>query len=223
MEKITAEREAETMAETTAETTAETGRDNGRDAETQRPGTKQTNLYEIYDMGKYRPKFNCAVVFNNIHESDIKKGFAKVLRDTADRIEREPNGGSSVSCVIRDARGKCRGLWSISAQGDAFKEAQNMGHYEKMNLPKLKTSDMTPEERAEYELNCQKRMLYRKVVLNDDVLYELEDKSWAGDKYWVQSEAALSQHFDEIKIEYYNGPRETKPNGHEEWLKGGAA
>jgi hypothetical protein len=179
---------------------------------------KQTNLYEIYDMGRYRPKFNCVVVFNNIHEPDTAVDFAKVLRDTADRIESENH--QDVSCVIRDKKGKCRGLWSISTQGDAFESAQNMGHYEKMDLPKLYTSDMTPEQEAEYELNHQKRMLFRKVVLEDDVLYELEDKSWAGDKYWVQNEAALPQHFDEFKIEYYNGPRELRPNGHQEWLKG---
>lgn len=180
---------------------------------------KQTNLFEIYDIGKYRPKFNCVVAFNNIHEPHIGVEFAKVLRDTADIIEKA-QGSGGISSTITDKKGKCRGLWSISAQDDAFESAQNMGHYEKMDLPKLKTSDMTPEQKAEYALNCQRRMLFRKIVLEDDVLYELEDKSWAGDKYWVQSEAALPQHFDEFKIEYYNGPRELRPNGHQEWLKG---
>ncbi len=180
---------------------------------------KQTNLYEIYDIGKYRPKFNCVVAFNNIHEPHLGKDFAKVLRDTADIIERAT--GSDVAALIEDKHGKYRGLWCVTAMDDAFYSASNgRDFYKKMDLPKLKTSDMTPEQKAEYELNCQRRMLFRKIVLEDDVLYELEDNSWAGDKYWVQSEAALPQHFDEFKIEYYNGPRELRPNGHQEWLKG---
>ncbi|MAT12938.1 MAG: hypothetical protein CMM02_18235 [Rhodopirellula sp.] len=179
---------------------------------------KRTNLYEIYDMGKYRPKFNCVVVFNNIHEPNTPDDFAKVLRDTADQLERMNHAEGS--CVIRDKKGKCRGLWSVSALDDGFEQAQNMGHYEKMDLPKLFESDMTSEQLEKHKQWKESLRLYRKVVLKDDVLYEQEDKSFSGDKYWVQTEAALSQHFDDYEIEYYKGPRELRANGHKEFLKG---